>query len=123
MDAVKYFKLKARMTNADECGECQSSCNDCKLSARNNGKDLYCTGLEFKHPEKAVEIVEKWAAEHPVKTRQSEFLKIFPNAKLNEDGELLILPCHIYFRYTPEEGCDGTGCTKCKKEYWLEEVE
>lgn len=29
----------------------------------------------------AIETVQKWSDEHPIKTRQSEFLKMFPDAR------------------------------------------
>ena len=120
MDAIEYLKVKARM-----CGA--YNCNKCDLYHVAHMEDhMGCTGFEKEFPEKAVEIVERWAKEHPVKTRQSEFLKLFPNAELDEDGILYLMPCRLD-RTFPKgvfEKCYKTNnCTKCRKDYWLSEVE
>ena len=81
-----------------------------------------CTGFENKFPEKAVEIVEQWAKEHPANTRQSEFLKLFPNAKI-DNGAIDIGPCAIDSYYKPHNKCIDTPCEECRKNYWLSEVE
>ena len=73
MDAVEYLKEKVRM-----CIE--HRCRNCPLGKA--GDEQYystCRACEEEHPEEAVEVVKKWSAEHPKKTRQSEFLKMFPN--------------------------------------------
>lgn len=63
----------------------------------------------------------------PIKTRQSElktrqrgFLKIFPNALVDEDdGVLCVDPCTI----DKSIGCtNGKSCGDCRREYWLAEV-
>jgi hypothetical protein len=69
---------------------------------------------------KNIDIVIKWAKDHHVKTRQSEFLKMFPNAPIDEDdGILCIRPCNVdeSIGCTNEKGCDG-----CRRKYWLTEV-
>lgn len=70
--------------------------------------------------QKMVQIVEQWAKDHPFKTRQSEFLKMFPNAVIDEDDGILgINPCAI----DESIGCtDGKGCDGCRRKYWKEEV-
>lgn len=76
--------------------------------------------------EKAMTVLQKWSDEHPShflpKTRQSEFLKMFPNAQLNFDGVLGIQPCVVDKKFTSEY-CISDHCYKCKIEYWLAEVE
>ena len=114
MDAVEYIKELRRMCKM------QKICNGCPL--RNNGTCIagLCDDGLCDEAEKAVQIVEEWAKEHPVKTRQSEFLKLFPNAVIDEnDGILGIRPCDIDERIgcTNEKGCDG-----CRRKYWLAEV-
>ena len=116
MDAVKYLKAKAKMTRLGESGLCKINCYDCPLSNKNNDGVL-CTALEAVQPEKAVEIVEKWAAEHPMKTRYSEFLKIFPNA-----APLYIDPCHIDTDMMDDK-CKDRSCYKCREKYWSQEVD
>jgi hypothetical protein len=78
------------------------------------------------HPKESVAVVEKWAEEHPCKTRQSEFLARWPAARLDERGVLTILPCQmnpIQYR-TPEDKCaTGMMCMDCRKKFWGQEVE
>ena len=49
----------------------------------------------IKSIEETVSKVEQWAKDHPVKTRQSEFLKKFQDAKIGKDGVLIIYPCAV----------------------------
>lgn len=70
----------------------------------------------------AVKFVERWAAAHPTKTRQSEFLKMFPGADVGEmDGCLTLNPCNVYEKMRKE--CDGRKCSECRKAFWLAEAE
>lgn len=126
MDAVEYLKDRTRMTKAGKHNPCHDacgiSCNECPLYEGNSGLEVDCQNLESFYPEKAVEIVEKWSAEHPKKTRQSEFLKMFPNAALDDNGIIEISPCYMNVGFKPEKGC-AIPCSGCRKEYWNEEVE
>lgn len=70
-----------------------------------------------EQPDRANEIILKWCKEHPIKTRQSEFLKMFPNARTC-NGVIDI--CPISFGM---ECSIGDNCSECEKEYWLAEVE
>ena len=73
----------------------------------------------------AVKFVEKWAAEHPAKTRQSEFLKQYPEAKPRQDGVLTICPSVISAVHRNEEGlCANPSekCDDCRRKFWLAEV-
>lgn len=123
MDAVEYLKAKARMTKRGDGAVCNISCKDCPIGIDNNGVETNCRKLESYCPEKAVEIIEQWAVEHPIKTRQSEFLKMFPNAKLGDSGILWFFPCDIDTSYKHSKECDNVQCWDCRKEYWLAEVD
>ena len=81
-----YLSEQARMTKSSDVGVCRISCNHCPLSRFNNGEEMLCTELELTHPEKAIEIVQRWSDEHPQKTCLTELLKIFPNTPHNNDG-------------------------------------
>lgn len=122
MDAVKYLKTKQRM-----CAAHRRECKHCPLSLDNNGVELNCYMFQECRPEEAVAIVEKWAAEHPAKTRQSEFLKMFPNAPVEPYCGIDINPCDTDKRYGDgdkyEYNCRGVSCDECRKKYWLEEIE
>jgi hypothetical protein len=115
MDAVEYTKTLRRLC------ESQANCPECPLH-ENCEKDNYgyCNGNASEYVEKSVHIVEQWAKDHPVKTRQSEFLKMFPNAVIDEDDGILgIRPCDI----DESIGCtDGKGCDGCRRRYWLTEA-
>lgn len=113
MDAVEYLKTLSRMCN---CG-----CRKCEFEKRLSGFET-CTVWRKTHPEEAVAIAEKWAAAHPIKTRQSEFLKMFPGADIDKtDGCLNLNPCSIYKKMRKE--CEGRKCSECRKAFWLAEVE
>lgn len=73
--------------------------------------------------DKTNEIILKWCKEHPVKTRQSEFLKMFPNAGISHKGYLEIEPCNIEKSLFDNVTCVPRYCEECKKNYWLAEVE
>lgn len=117
MDAVKYLKEVYRMCSTfDKCESCPLS--DEKTAFPCNATDK---SVEHEDPEKVVSIVEKWSEEHPVKTRKSEFLKMFPNVKL-ENNVIAIYPCKIDTRI--KNSCIRFGsCLDCQREYWLQEVE
>lgn len=68
----------------------------------------------------AVKFVERWAAEHPIKTRQSEFLKLFPNAQ-TDSGCLNACPMDVFGNTGID--CNKQTCYECKKAFWLAEVE
>lgn len=71
--------------------------------------------------EKAVTVLQKWSDEHPKKTRQSEFIKMFPNAQM-ERRHLAF--CPKLFNNTLKCRKDGSGgCRVCIEKYWSEEVE
>lgn len=129
MDAVEYLKGRTRMTKAGKRNICGISCNECPLYEGNNGLEVDCQAIESAYPEKAVAIVKKWAAEHPIKTRQSEFLKMFPNVPM-ENGILLTNPCWVDSTVKClKQKSDGVyedapeRCIECREEYWLTEVE
>lgn len=76
--------------------------------------------------EEIVSRVEQWAKEHPVKTRQSELLKLFPEVISDPDGFIDICPALIVSakRETKTGGCryPSIGCEECKREFWLAEI-
>lgn len=111
MDAVELLKEAWRMCKK------QSDCKLCPISEFCRIGDYV---FKVEEPEKAVEIVEKWAEEHPKKTRQSEFLKMFPNARIRGDV-LEIRPCDIDDNIECIDGDEE--CYECYRKYWLAEVE
>lgn len=114
MDAVKFMKEKKRM-----CKSYFACTEACLLRKPMDENGVTCLGYCFAHPEDAVAIVEKWSAEHPRKTRQSEFLKMFPNAKILND---IISICPKLINLELDLNCNE-DCVTCRKKYWLAEVE
>lgn len=112
MDAVEYLKQLKRMCKGKQCNECPLR------------KTIYavrpCVPYELEDEKMTVEIVEKWAKEHPVKTRQDEFMKMFPNVH-TYNGVIDIAPCTI------DKSIYGTkcihSCDECTRKYWTEEIE
>lgn len=111
MDALEFLKERKRMcTSYTGCGGCPLEGTHCVLSYATDDKDY----------ERIIATVEQWADEHPRKTRQSEFLKQWPNASAAEDGVLFcpkaVDSAHICY-------CKDKGCGICRREFWMQEVE
>lgn len=112
MDAVEFLKQFNRMCktyNDDGCTECPAY--------------RYRCGEEFDEQEEdGVSIVEQWAKEHPVKTRQSELLKLFPETEMIDDY-ICLCPSRFVEGYRePAQNCN-MDCEKCKRDFWLKEIE
>ena len=105
MTAAEYLKAKYKMTQ-----NCRIRCKSCVLSDTNNGLSVGCNALEKEHTEKAIEIMEIWAKEHPVKTILTDVLAKHPNIPLNKDGTPRI--CPFTLGYTDKNDCDW-DCIKC----------
>ena len=105
MDAVEFIKQVRRM-------------------GKQKGEAI-CFKLEEKDTE-IVDRVEQWAKEHPAKTRQSEFLKQWPDAEVGDDGYPSVAPCQLYkdIEEKDENGicCKNCGCDKCRRDFWLKEI-
>ena len=96
-------------------------CRGCPLSFDVNVMNIGCLDLIRDYPDKANEIILKWWEERPVETRQDRFLKIFPNAKIDNCGTLIFCP-----RWVDKDfKCNRKrlSCDACGKEYWLAEVD
>ena len=125
MDAVEFLKEAKRY-----CGWCKNTTQD--------GKKRLCEVCYFEklndifdlHPmayHKFVEIVEQWAKEHPVKTRQDEFFNQWPDAEIGYDGLPTIAPCQLnieLLQCESQKDCEERGtCGKCRRDFWLKEIE
>ena len=110
MDVIEFIKEQNRMCNTiKECRDCPVyECGECIVEHMTN----------IKYLQEAVEIIEKWSKENPVKTRQTEFLKLFPNANLVNDT-LIFCPHCIDATFE----CKSFDCFKCRNNYWMQEVE
>ena len=57
MELNEYMSIKRRMVKTSSQKKCNVGCWDCSLSDKNNGIGVGCRELEWRHPEKAEEIV------------------------------------------------------------------
>ena len=122
MDAVKFIKERDRMCKSFDagCTGCPAS-NACKnelCCAFDQGSTLDATAQ--------VDIVEKWSAAHPHKTRQSVFLEQYPDALLDKFGVMQMCPMAISAAYRDNDGeCKNPEmpCMDCQREFWMQEVE
>lgn len=95
MDAVKSVTSMSRI--------CQNSnCNDCVISSFCGKTQNEWTEIDT---EEAVEIVEKWVEDHPIKTRLTEYKKVFPNCRLRDNGYSSADPCLIMDSYNSGDDC------------------
>lgn len=120
MDAVKFFQERARM-----CNSFSPDCEGCRVDEE---KPVIseCYRWMFENPEIAVKIVEEWSAAHPRKTRQSVFLEQWPEAAIDSYGVLNLCPTPISKSHRNIYGkCAHAGvkCDKCRREFWMQEVE
>lgn len=104
MDAVKFLQERSRMYES--------------------GAATPGIGLDDDYdPAIVVEVVEKWSAAHPRKTRQSAILELWPEAELIH-GCLSICPKRVSADYRNTRGdCRNRGCSDCLSEFWMQEVE
>ncbi len=112
MDAVECMKAVTRML--------ESGTIDCAIQK-------YISAQKKNDYEGMVEAAAQWAAEHPIKTRQSEFLKQWPEAAISKDGAIAICPLAISAAYRHGNGAcnkdNSDTCADCKREFWSAEVE
>nr|DAH60835.1 MAG TPA: hypothetical protein [Caudoviricetes sp.] len=73
--------------------------------------------------EQIVKEVEEWSAAHPIKTRQSVFLKQWPNAKVYVDGVLDFCPQELDTHHLCKSTDIVMRCQSCRREFWMQEVE
>lgn len=104
MDAIEFVKQLRRMDG-----------NACRK---------YSVFLDS--PEEVVAEVEEWAKMNPIKTRQTEILKMFPEAYVSANGSLYLCPASVSAAHRDENGnCKvrGLKCADCCREFWMKEVE
>lgn len=132
MNAVEFFKTVNRLCklyknqDGEKCpvykeGRCMVMC--CMVMCKVGFGDDWLGSDSVKDIEETVSKVEQWAKEHPVKTRQSEFLKMFPNARIDDSGVLLFCPKDFLPVGARNTYCEKhENCKECRKDYWLAEV-
>lgn len=78
LTAEEAIRLKSEM--------CESMrCYNCGLSRQNNDKDVSCSELSQKYPEKVLEVLKQWKKEHEKKEVETEFVYLIRIMK--EEGD------------------------------------
>lgn len=96
---TKIMEIRKRMCNPFKM------CTECPLFE--TPEQISCADFILNYPKEAEEIILKWAEEHPVKTRLTDFLEKYPNAQLHDNRPIF---CCMRLGYK----CDNCGKTKCK---------
>lgn len=118
MDAIKFIEERNRMCKAYS-GSDVSSCAKCPARYMECNELNGMTGVAGTD---IVNVVEKWAAVHPRKTRQDVFLEQWPEADTMEDGTLNFSPCSVDRSYRSSL-CNNGKCRDCRREFWSQAVE
>ncbi len=118
MDAVEFFKTVNRLCKNQRC------CKECPIHKNDDmGCMVRADDDSIKSIDETVSKVEQWAKSNPIKTRQSEFLKMFPNAQMSVDCDVIwMCPKYIDETYCPKGNCHNISCRDCKRKFWLTEV-
>ena len=102
MDALKFFEEAKRLCKYEFD---KTGCHKCPMYDYPCGAYLRCGDVLLSE---MVSVVEKWSAEHPVKTRLMDFTEKHPKAKLVEGTGLP-------FMYPHQLGyCETSDCARCE---------
>ena len=117
MDALEFLMERKRL-----CGS-YKGCVGCPFGAA----ECVVRDMTSEHTcKRIVTAVEQWSKEHPRKTRQSVFLKQWPEAKIDVNGVVHICPNPISAAYRDSDGESNypeRPCKECRREFWMQEVE
>lgn len=95
----------------------KGSCTECPLYELPCGTFTLTTEENFA---KMYDVIEQWSDAHPVKTRQTEFLKQYPETRLESNGAIFIAPCWLSHEIGNNGHCDKWhNCSDCKKDFWF----
>ena len=117
MDALEFLRDRRRMCNS------YRNCEGCPLE---DGKCVVSDVAPDEDYKRIIAAVEQWSKEHPRKTRQSVFLKQYPEAEIDAHGLVRICPMSISAAHRDSDGecnCPEQMCRDCRREFWMQEVE
>ena len=110
MDALEFLRERRRMCDS------YRHCEGCPLGAAECVVRDVAPDEDYK---RIIATVEQWSKEHPRKTRQSMFLEQWPNCSMADNGVIRICPRSVVKNYD----CVFSGCSECRREFWMKEVE
>lgn len=117
--AETIYEMSKRMCDS-------TNCKDCLLNKVTN-KSCLIGIIKYYEIEKVaeqLEVLRKWAEEHPVKTYEDVFLERFPNARMSDkDGSPTVCRKMVFGGFTALSDCidNGNECKKCWNEPYKEE--
>ena len=118
MDALEFLMERRRMCDS------YRHCEGCPLEW---GKCVVSDVAPDEDYKRIIAAVEQWSKEHPCKTRQSVFLEQWPDAIISYDGFPEVAPCQLCVGLIHGKSiadCEKRGlCAKCRREFWMQEVE
>ena len=90
LTAEEAIRLRIEM-----CEE-KMSCYDCGMCRSNNNMGVSCNELQKKHPERAVEILKQWKADHKKKKEvETEIVHLIKVMKEEGDSTTCVYACEI----------------------------
>ena len=116
----EFLQEWARLCKDNICGE---RCSDvtCPIEKACGGRYSWCYQFMKNCPDEVINLVQNWSDKHPIKTRQVEFLKLFPNARIRDDCFALdICPRKLDKYFICKK---PILCVDCQKDYWFKVVE
>ena len=106
MEAIEFLKAAKRMYES-------------RTGVRTDA--IYFDDFDF---ESYVKEVEEWCkSNNPTKTRQTEFLKMYPNVHIRSNGCVDVAPCILDAEVYRECSQSPIVCDECYKKFWGKEVE
>lgn len=107
---VNFLSETERMCNNRSC------CSGCPVFRLAHKDNASCGYYLSKHPETAVEIVQAWSDEHPVKTRLDDLLEKYPKYELfSETGRPMLKP-RVFGYCTDCSACPNNKAPHCWNE-------
>lgn len=88
LTAEEAIKLKSEMCETIPCSKC-------KLSKKNNGKDIFCKNFIKKYPERVVEVLKQRKKDHEKKEIETEIVDLIRIMKEEGDSTICIYAYEI----------------------------
>lgn len=103
MEAKMWIDELKRMM----CKPCETACSNCEY----HGPICDLDGFNLEVLYKAIEMVEKWSAEHPKRTYLDVLLEAFPNARVESGTPFMSLcPYELGLETKSNRPCNDSNC-------------
>lgn len=126
---VACIRLNCKECDFNDAGKCRENCFNWFYEDDGEEPDG-CDGCKYEYKGEdespCTECCSNYTSKferRPKKTRQDEFLKMFPNAPVTHSGLLGVKPCTFEGCSFIKQKCDSYAtCLDCRRDYWLQEV-